>query len=204
VLTGMALARFPDGTLPEPIDVARIAANLFAAGQETTVRLLGTCLRRLAEDQGLQGRLRGQRDLIPRFIEENLRREGPIKGNFRLARKTTSVGGVTIPAGTVVMVMNGAANRDPRQFAEPAEFQVERPNTRRHIAFGHGIHTCPGAPLARSEVRITLERLLDRTGGIKISEAVHGPAGARRYDYMRTYQFRGLTTLTLEFTGIAN
>jgi cytochrome P450 family 150 subfamily A5 len=199
VLTGMALARFPDGTLPEPVDVARIAANLFAAGQETTVRLLGTCLRRLAEDQDLQRTVRERRELIPRLIEEVLRTEGPIKGNFRLARKTNTVGGVKIPAGTTLMVMNGAANRDARQFEAPAEFLLERPNTRRHIAFGHGIHTCPGAPLARSEVRITLERLFDRTPGIKISEAAHGPAGRRRYDYMRTYQFRGLTTLTLDF-----
>jgi cytochrome P450 family 150 subfamily A5 len=77
---------------------------------------------------------------------------------------------------------------------------VRRENARRHIAFGHGIHTCPGAPLARSETRITIERLLERTTSISVNEDAHGPAGARRYDYMPTHMFRGLTTLHLDFT----
>jgi cytochrome P450 family 150 subfamily A5 len=200
VLTGMAQARFPDGTVPEPIEVARIASNLFAAGQETTVRLIGTVLRRIADEPETQARLRARRDLVPRFIEETLRTEGPILGEYRLAVKTTELGGVRIPAGTQVLLVNGAANRDPRQFECPAQFQVERENVRRHIAFGHGIHTCPGAPLARSEARITVERLLDRTTDIRISEDEHGPAGHRRYDYMPTYMFRGLTRLHLDFT----
>lgn len=200
VLTGMATATFPDGTVPEPIEVARIASNLFAAGQETTVRLLGSTLRRIADEPELQQRLRDNRELIPRFVEETLRIEGPIKGEFRLARKTTTVGGVHIPAGTTVMLMNGAASRDSRQFECPDEFRVERPNARRHLGFGHGVHTCPGAPLARSEVRITIERLLDRTEHIAIDENVHGPADARQYGYMPTYMFRGLLTLNLEFS----
>jgi cytochrome P450 family 150 subfamily A5 len=201
VLTGMARALFPDGTVPEPIEVARIASNLFAAGQETTVRLIGTVLRRIADEPETQARLRASRDLIPRFIEETLRTEGPILGEYRLAVKTTELGGVHIPAGTQVMLVNGAANRDPRQFECPAEFRVNRENARRHIAFGHGIHTCPGAPLARAEARITVERLLDRTTDIRVSEEAHGPAGRRRYDYLQTYMFRGLTSLHLDFTA---
>jgi cytochrome P450 family 150 subfamily A5 len=200
VLTGMATAKFPDGTTPEPLEAARIASNLFAAGQETTVRLIGTLLRRIADEPEAQARLRANRDLIPRFVEETLRTEGPIKGEFRLAVKTTELGGVPIPAGTTVFVANAAASRDARQFECPAQFRVERENVRRHLQFGHGIHTCPGAPLARSEARITIERLLDRTTGIRISEEAHGPAGNRSYKYMRTYMFRGLTSLHLEFT----
>jgi cytochrome P450 family 150 subfamily A5 len=200
VLAGMAAAKFPDGTTPEPREVARIASNLFAAGQETTVRLIGTLLRRIADEPETQARLRASRDLIPRFVEETLRIEGPIKGEFRLAVKTTELGGVPIPAGTPVMVLNAAASRDSRQFECPAQFRVERENARRHVAFGHGIHTCPGAPLARSEARVTIERLLDRTTDIRISQEAHGPAGDRRYKYMRTYMFRGLTSLHLEFT----
>jgi cytochrome P450 family 150 subfamily A5 len=200
VLTGMAQALFPDGTVPEPIEVARIASNLFAAGQETTVRLIGTALRRIADEPETQALLRANRDLVPRFIEETLRTEGPILGEYRLAVKTTELGGVHIQAGTPVLLANGAANRDPRQFECPAEFRVNRENVRRHIAFGHGIHTCPGAPLARSEARITIERLLDRTTDIRINEAAHGPTGSRRYDYMKTYMFRGLTSLHLDFT----
>jgi cytochrome P450 family 150 subfamily A5 len=199
VMTGMATATFPDGSIPEVIDVARIAANLFAAGQETSVRLFGTALQRIGDDEQLQQLLRDHREHIPNFVEECLRFESPVKGDFRLARVTTEVGGVEIPAGTTVMVVNGAANRDPRRFESPGESQADRANARQHIAFGHGPHTCPGAPLARAEGRITIERLLDRMDNIRISEKEHGPAGARRYDYVPTYILRGVSRLHLEF-----
>jgi cytochrome P450 family 150 subfamily A5 len=199
VLTGMATATFPDGSTPDALDVARIAANLFAAGQETTVRLFGTALQRIGEDHDLQQLLRERRDLIPNFVEECLRIESPVKGDFRLARVTTDVGGVTVPAGSTVMVVNGAANRDPRHFECPADFDVERANARQHLAFGRGPHICPGAPLARAEGRITVERLLDRMDDIRISETEHGPAGNRRYDYVPTYILRGVSRLHLEF-----
>ena len=199
VLTGLANATFPDGSIPEAIDVARIAANLFAAGQETTVRLFGAALQRIGDDPELQQLLREHREHIPNFVEECLRVESPVKGDFRLARVTTELGGVTVPAGTTLMVVNGAANRDPRRFEQPTEFRVERSNARQHLAFGHGAHTCPGAPLARAEGRITIERLLDRMDDIRISDTEHGPAGARRYDYVPTYILRGVSRLYLEF-----
>jgi cytochrome P450 len=145
--------------------------------------------------------LRDDRDRIPDFVEECLRFESPVKGDFRLAREATTVGGVDIPAGTTVMVVNGAANRDPRRFEDPTEFQVDRPNAREHLTFGRGVHACPGGPLARAEARVSVERLLARLGEITISEAHHGPAGARRYEYAPTYILRGLTRLHLEFTG---
>jgi cytochrome P450 len=200
VLTGLATATFPDGSTPEVIDVVRVAANLFAAGQETTVRLLGTALQLIAERPDLQRLLRGERDRIPNFVEETLRYESPVKGDFRLARVATKVGGVDIPAGSTVMVLNGAANRDPRRFERPGELLVDRANARQHLAFGHGAHTCPGAPLARAEACISIERLLDRMADIRISETAHGPAGARRYEYVPTYILRGLRNLHLEFT----
>ena len=200
VLTGLATATFPDGALPEVIDVVRIAANLFAAGQETTVRLLSSALKEIAEDQELQQRLRDNRDLIPNFIEESLRMESPVKGDFRLSRVPTTVGGVAIPAGTTVMVLNAAANRDPRYFDDPATFKVDRSNARQHIAFGRGIHTCPGAPLARAEARVSIERLLDRTSNIRLDEDKHGPPDARRFRYVPTFILRGLTRLYLECT----
>ncbi|MCU1387210.1 MAG: cytochrome [Ilumatobacteraceae bacterium] len=200
VLTGLASATFPDGSIPEVIDVVRVAANLFAAGQETTVRLLGSAVQLIAEDQELQALLRTRRDLVPNFIEECLRIESPIKGDFRLSKVATTVGGLDIPAGTTLMLLMAAANRDPRRFEDPATFDVNRANARQHISFGRGPHTCPGAPLARAEARVSIERLLDQTSAIRISDSEHGPAGSRRFSYVPTFILRGLTRLHLELT----
>ncbi|HLM63331.1 MAG TPA: cytochrome P450 [Acidimicrobiales bacterium] len=200
VLTGLATATFPDGATPDVLDVVRVAANLFAAGQETTVRLLSSALKLIAERPDVQRLLRSERERIPNFIEETLRIESPIKGDFRLSRVPTTVAGIEVPAGTMVMVLNGAANRDPRHFDEPATFDPARTSARQHLAFGRGVHTCPGAPLARAEARVAIERLLDRTADIRISERMHGPADARRYRYVPTFILRGLTRLHLEFT----
>ncbi|MCU1367437.1 MAG: cytochrome [Ilumatobacteraceae bacterium] len=200
VLTGLASATFPDGSIPEVIDVVRVAANLFAAGQETTVRLLGSAVQLIAEDQELQALLRTRRDLVPNFIEECLRIESPIKGDFRLSKVATTDGGLDIPAGTTLMLLMAAANRDPRRFEDPATFDVNRANARQHISFGRGPHTCPGAPLARAEARVSIERLLDQTSAIRISDSEHGPAGSRRFSYVPTFILRGLTRLHLELT----
>jgi cytochrome P450 len=199
VLTALATTTFPDGTLPEVIDVVRVAANVFAAGQETTVRLLSTALQILGDRPDLQRLLRKRRDLVADFVEETLRVESPVKGDFRLARRTATVGGVAIPAGTTVMLLNGAANRDPRRFDDPATFRLDRPNTREHMAFGRGEHACPGGPLARMEARVSIERLLERTADIRVSERHHGPPGDRKYRYVPTYILRGLARLHLEF-----
>src|SRR5215207_814654 len=199
VLTGLATATFPDGTMPEVGDVVRVATNVFSAGQETTVRLLSTALKVMGDRPDIQQKLREDRSLLPNFIEECLRIESPVKGDFRLSRVPTTVGNQSLGAGCTVMVINGAANRDPRRFEEPDTFDPERKNARQHLAFGRGIHSCPGAPLARAETRVGLERLLDRTTDIRISEEKHGPVGQRRYSYIPTYILRGLTELHLEF-----
>src|SRR5690625_698669 len=195
VMTEMAQARFPDGSTPEVIDVVRVAANLFSAGQETTVRLLSTALKLVCEDAELQTRLREVPGDVPNFIEETLRFESPIKGDFRLARAATTVGGVDVPAGATLMLHYGAANRDPRIFDDPDVFDPDRPNARRHIAFGRGIHSCIGAPLARAEGKVLFQRLLERTTDIRIDAEAHGPAHDRRYTYVPTYILRGLTDL---------
>lgn len=202
ILTGLASATFPGGALPEPIDVARIAANLFAAGQETTVRLLSYAFQVVGERPDLQRRLREDRSLIPNFVEECLRIEGPVKGDFRLAKKPARIGGVDIAAGAFLYIANSAANRDPRKFENPGEFDLDRKNARLHVAFGAGRHACPGAPLARAEAIVSLNRMFDRTSDIRISESVHGPVGARRYSYLPTFILRGLTHIALEFDPI--
>lgn len=199
VLTGVASATFPDGSTPEVIDAVRVAANLFAAGQETTVRLLSAAVLMLAESPQLQGKLRANRELIPDFIEETLRYESPVRGDFRLSKCPVSVGGVDLPAGTTVMLVNAALNRDPRKFPEPDTFDIHRPNARSHVAFGRGPHACPGAPLARTEARVSLERMLARTSDIRIDEDRHGPPGDRHYRYLPTFILRGLSRLHIRF-----
>ncbi|QNI08518.1 cytochrome P450 [Mycobacterium kubicae] len=200
VLTSLATAKYPDGSTPEVIEVVRSATFLFAAGQETTAKLLTAAMRVLGDRPDLQQQLRDNRNLIPNFIEESLRMDSPVKSDSRLARKSATLGGVDIPAGTVVMVLPGAANRDPRRFDDPHEFRIDRPNVREHMAFARGVHSCPGGPLARVEGRVSLERILDRMGDITINESKHGPAHDRRYIYEPTYILRGLTELHITFT----
>ena len=200
VLTDLALAKYPDGSTPDVTSVVRTATFLFAAGQETTARLLATGLKYLAENPDLQDELRAHKDRIPDFVEEALRIESPVKADFRLARRNATIGGVDVPAGTPVMLLNGAANRDPRRFECPAEFRLDRPNVKEHIAFGRGVHSCPGGPLARAEARISFERILDRMRDIRLSEEHHGPAGTRRFTYEPTWVLRGLHELHIEFT----
>lgn len=98
------------------------------------------------------------------------------------------------------MLCLGAANRDPQKFDDPHEFRPDRKNVREHLAFGRGIHTCAGAPLARVEGVVTVRRLLDRLRDISIDATVHGPAKRRNYVYEPTFLLRGLTSLHIEFT----
>ncbi|MDQ2648885.1 MAG: cytochrome P450 [Actinomycetota bacterium] len=202
VLTDLAQATYPDGAVPDVTSVVRTATFLFAAGQETTARLLAAALKHLAEHPELQDELRADREKIPNFLEEVLRVESPVKTDFRLTQRSTTVGGVDVPAGIPLMLLNGAANRDPRRFECPHEFRIDRPNAAAHMAFGRGAHSCPGGPLARSEGRVTLERILDRTRNIRLNEEHHGPKGERRFDYEPTWVLRGLTNLHIEFDTV--
>jgi cytochrome P450 len=200
VMSNIATATFPDSSLPEVHDVALIAANLFTAGQETTARMLGFALQLLGDQPDVQQRLRDDRSLVPAFIEEVLRLESPLKTQFRMARQSTDVAGIDVAAGETVALFPGAANRDPRMFECPQEVRLDRTNGRQHLAFGHGIHTCAGAPLARAEGRVAIERILDRALDIRLSEVHHGPAGDRHFDYMPTYFMRALERLYIEYT----
>jgi cytochrome P450 len=198
VLTELATATFPDGTLPEIGDVVLLAIFLFAAGQDTSAKLLGNCLRYLVENKDMQLQLRQSPELLPAFIEETLRLEGSTKATFRLARKTTSIGGREIKAGEKIVILFGAANRDPRRWEDPDTFKLDRPKIKEHLAFGRGAHTCVGAPLARVEVRVMLEQFLALTSDISLSEKHHGPPDNRRLDYEPSYIIRGLEELHLE------
>ncbi|MEZ0342577.1 cytochrome P450 [Mycobacterium sp. pV006] len=199
VLTELAQAKYEDGSTPDIEDVMNLSTFLFAAGTETTTKLVSSAVRFMGDNPGFETMLRDDRGKIPSFLEETLRMESPVKSHFRMARRTTAIGDVEVPAGTTVMVLPGACNRDARKFPEPDEFQPDRPNVREQIAFIRGVHSCPGAPLARAEGRISLNRILDRMSDVTISEAHHGPIEARRYSYEPTFIMRGLAELHIEF-----
>jgi cytochrome P450 len=203
VLTALATAKYPDGSTPPVLEVARSATFLFAAGQETTTKLLSASIKVLGDQPEIQEALRKDRSRIPIFVDESLRMDAPVKSQFRLAKKDTQLGDTVVPAGTTVMVCPGAVNRDPVRFANPHEFSLDRKNVREHIAFGRGVHSCPGGPLARVEGRVSIERILDRMADITIDEDKHGPAGDRSYNYEPTFILRGLTEINIRFTPVS-
>jgi cytochrome P450 family 144 len=145
-----------------------ILVQLVGAGTETTTSLIGTAVRRLAEDADLQARVRREPAAIPAFVEEMLRVDGPFRFHYRTTPHPTSLGGVAIPAGARVLLMWAAANLDSAAYPEPARVDVDRPLAKSHLAFGRGIHLCIGAPLARLEARIAIERLLSRTTRLRL------------------------------------
>ena len=165
--------------------------QLVIAGSESTASLIGSATLMLAEDQALQKELRASPERIPTFIEEALRLESPFRGHFRITTKETTIGGVTLPEGARVMLMWGSANRDPSAFPDPARLDLDRDHPKAHVGFGSGIHFCLGAPLARMETRVVLERLLARTSGFTAAEP---PDGAR---YVPSLFVRRLAALPL-------
>jgi cytochrome P450 len=203
VLTALATASYPDGSTPPVIEVARSATFLFAAGQETTTKLLSASIKVLGDHPEIQQALRKDRSRIPIFVEEALRMDAPVKSQFRLAKKNTRLGDIDVPAGTTMMVCPGAVNRDPERFENPHEFSLDRKNVREHVAFGRGVHSCPGGPLARVEGRVSMERILDRMGDITIDEDKHGPIEDRNYTYEPTFILRGLSQINVKFTPLA-
>lgn len=137
--------------------------TLLSAGGESTTGLIGNAVHLLAHDVELQQRLRDDPTLIPAFIEEVLRLESPFQYHLRSVPRTTDLAGVTIPAGSTMLLLWGAANRDPDEYPRPDTLDLTRPTPRHHVGFGRGIHLCLGAPLARLEAHVILARLLERT-----------------------------------------
>ena len=158
---------------------------LLVAGQETTANLLNNAVLCFIENPDQLARLRAAPELLPSAIEEVLRYRSPVQWMPRATRREVAMNGQTIPAGKLVMPLIGSANRDPKQFNEPGRFDITRdPNP--HIAFGHGIHSCLGAPLARLEARIALTEFLARVDRFELASEepweprkamhVHGPS----------------------------
>lgn len=204
VLSELANAKFPDGSTPDALEIVRLATFLFGAGQDTSAKLLGNSMRYIIEQPGLQDQLRHDPKLIPQFLEEVLRLEGSTKQTARLARRDTRIGDMHIPAGTKLMLALAAGNRDPRRWEDPQDLVLKRPGIIEHIGFGRGKHVCAGAPLARVEVRIILEKFLKHTAHIDLDTGQHGEHGARKLDFEPSFIIRGLANLHLRMIPAAN
>ena len=143
-----------------------MVVQLIFAGHETTQNLLGNGLYRLLENPVQIDALRTDRARVPGAIEEMLRRDPPILFTSRIAREATEIAGIPVEADQLIMLNLTAANHDPLRFADPLRFDIDRRDNR-HLSFGHGVHFCLGANLARLEAEVAFNTLLDRFSSIE-------------------------------------
>lgn len=178
------------GSISEREAVGILVVLVGAAG-ESTSSLIGSGIRMMAESPSLQAQLRSEPALLPRFIEEVVRLEAPFKGHYRVVVNDTTLGGVRLPAQSRVFLLWAAANRDPSVFADPDKLDLKRRDGGEHLGFGHGIHFCIGARLARMEARIVFEELLAATGTFTVD---------RPPRHLQSIFVRRLPELTLRVT----
>jgi cytochrome P450 len=180
-----------DGERLTPAEVLGFVQLLLVGGQETTANLINNAIVCFMEHPDQLQRLRAAPELLPSAIEEVLRVRSPVQWMPRATRRDVEVHGQTIPAGRLVLPMIGSANRDPEQFRDADRFDITRdPNP--HIAFGHGIHSCLGAPLARLEARIALADFLLRVDQFE-------PASDEPWDPRKALQVHGPSRLPIRF-----
>jgi cytochrome P450 len=148
-----------------------IIDQVLLAGHETTTNLIGNGTLVFLRDPELADRLRGDLSLVEPFIEEVLRWDPPIQCTYRRATRGAEVAGVGVAEGDMVIPLWGAGGYDAKQFPEPQTFDIDRPNLRKHMGFGHGPHFCAGAELARIEARVAFELLLTRLPGLRLDDA---------------------------------
>jgi cytochrome P450 family 144 len=159
----LAVRRALDAGILQMGEVTTILHTLLSAGGESTTSLLGNAVRMLTQNPALQQQLRAQPEQVDIFVEEALRLESPFRQMLRSVPRDTTLGGVDIPADSTVLLMFAAGNRDPAQFDNPDSVDLTRGSPKRHLAFGHGIHFCVGAALARIEARAVLQAVLEQT-----------------------------------------
>jgi cytochrome P450 len=152
--------------LPHLISIAKI---YLTAGTQTTAHTLGSAMWLLSQHPDVLERVSGDLSLVPRLIDETLRLQSAAQWSPRYCVADTEVGGTLIPAGSRVLLVWASASRDASVFAEPATFDIDRPNVKRHVGFGAGPHTCVGAPLGRLEARIALQELLPRITNVRLA-----------------------------------
>ncbi len=141
---------------------------LTLAGHETTAHMLGTCFYRLLSEPQRWQMVRDNPAAIEPIVEETLRLDSVSMGSLRITKEDVTLHGVTIPRGATVLLMSSMGNLDPTVFAEPDRFDPDRPHLSRHLAFGHGIHYCLGAPLGRLELRVAIEVLSQRLPSLRL------------------------------------
>jgi len=162
-------ARYASGEL-EQTPAMGMMITLFSAAGESTASLLGSAAWILTDRPEIQQQLRENPELLGAFIEEALRFESPFRGHYRHTLRDTTLAGVEVPADSHLLLMWGAANRDPEHFEAPNEFRLDRTSAKDHVTFGKGAHFCVGAALARLEARIVLGMLLERTSWIEAAD----------------------------------
>ncbi|MET9361024.1 cytochrome P450 [Streptomyces sp. NPDC006632] len=188
LLDDLVAARDGDDRLSEE-ELVSLAVLLLIAGHETTTNFLGNAVLALLRNPGAAARLREDPDRVPAALDELLRFDSPVStATFRFATQALTLGGTAIPAGAAVTIALGAANRDPERFASPDLLDWDR-DAAAHLGFGHGIHRCVGAPLAKAEAEIVLRALIARFPRLRLA------VPADRLQWRRTRLVRGLAAL---------
>lgn len=162
------------------------------AGHETTTQAMANGIKAMLEDREQWEKLVSNPELIPNAVEEILRFDTSIFAWRRIATKDVNIGGVDIPAGSKILMMLGSGNHDEAMFPNGGKFDVERPNSKKHLGLGNGAHFCMGAPLARLEMRIILEELTRRLPHFQLTKQ-------DAYEYLPTLVFRGVQQLNVEW-----
>ncbi|MGI5479911.1 cytochrome P450 family protein [Streptomyces lavendofoliae] len=175
LLSALLRTRAEDGDRLSAAELRAMAYLLLIAGHETTVNLISGGVRALLSHPDQLAALRADFGLLDGAVEEMLRYDGPVEtGTARFAREPVPVGDTVIPAGAAVLVGIAAGDRDPARFPDPDRFDIRR-DTTGHLAFGHGIHHCLGAPLARLEGRIAVRALLERFPALALDPSAGPP-----------------------------
>jgi hypothetical protein len=157
-----------DDAVFTPDEIASVLFAFLTAGHETTSSLIGNAVRRLLEQRSIWEQLCTDPSLLPDAVEEVLRFDGPVVSWRRRARRDVVIAGVTIPQGAQVLLLLGSANRDGAVFDDPDRLDIRRERASAHLSFGHGIHFCLGAALARLEARVALEVLAARLPSLRL------------------------------------
>ena len=173
---------------------AEMMADTFVGGSETTTNAISAGVKLLIENKNIWDQLKSNpHRYLKNFIEEVLRLESPVQGLMRATARDVELGGITVPAGSLLNIRYAAANRDERRFECPADINLERKNPGGHMAFGSGKHHCLGAPLARRELHWSFTALLQRVDDMWFSE------GKNTFQYHPHYLLRSLQALHIEF-----